>query len=57
MKSGSSEGAEGPLPCEHDDAEDDVEDLEDGDGLHGSVEVFGEEIPEDLGPEDAVDTG
>jgi hypothetical protein len=31
--------------------------LEDGEWFDGGVEVFGEEIPEDLGPEEALEGG
>jgi hypothetical protein len=31
--------------------------LEDWERLHCSVEVLGEEIPEDLGPEESLDCG
>jgi hypothetical protein len=48
---------EGPLEGEHKQAEDEVDGLQDGDGLHGSVEGLGEEVPEDLGPEEAFDSG
>lgn len=34
-------------------AEDQVDDLQDGDGLDGAVEVGAEEVPEYLGPEEA----
>jgi hypothetical protein len=31
--------------------------LEDGEGLYCSVEVFGEEVPEDFRPEETFDCG
>jgi hypothetical protein len=31
--------------------------LQDGDGLDGAVEVLGQEVPEDFGPEEAVEAG
>ena len=31
--------------------------MEDRDGLDGAVEVLGREVPEDLGPEEAIDGG
>jgi hypothetical protein len=43
-----------PFVGEGDDAEDEVYDLEDWDGFDGFVEVFGVEVPEDLGPEEAL---
>ena len=44
---------ERPFPGEAEDAEEEVEALEDGDGFDDGVEVDGEEVPEDLGPEEA----
>ncbi len=46
-----------PFPGETDDAQDEIENLEDGDGAHSAVEGFGEEIPEDLGPEEPFQGG
>jgi len=37
----AGEEAEGPFPGEHEDAEDEVDDLEDGEGLHCAVEILG----------------
>ena len=31
--------------------------LEDGDGFDGPVEVGGQEVPEDFGPEEAFESG
>lgn len=31
--------------------------MEDGDRLYSRVEVFGEEVPKDFGPEEAVEAG
>ena len=31
--------------------------MEDGEGLDGAVEIFGEEVPEDLGPEETLKGG
>lgn len=42
---------EGPFVGEADDAEDEVDGLEDGDGLDGAVEVLGVEVEEEFGPE------
>lgn len=42
-----------PFPEKTDDAEDEVEDLEDGSRLHSTVKVLGEKVPEDFGPEEA----
>jgi hypothetical protein len=57
VDSGSSNKTKRPFPSKHDDTKDDVDYLKRGDGFDGSIEVLGEEIPEDLGPEDAVNTG
>ena len=51
------EEGERPLPREADDAEDEVYDLEDGEGLNGRVQVLGQEVPEDLGPEEGLEGG
>jgi len=53
----SGDESEWPFPCEHDESEEHVDALEDGEGLHCWVEVLREEIPEDLGPEETVETG
>lgn len=47
----------GPFPGEGEDAEEEVDELEDGDGADGGVEVGGEEVPEDFGPEEAFEGG
>lgn len=57
MDAGSGEEGEGPLQGDHSHAEDQVDGLEDGGGLDGGVERLGEEVPEDLGPEVALDGG
>lgn len=57
MDAGAGEQGEGPLQGDHGDAEDEVDDLEDGEGLDGDVERLGEEVPEDLGPDEALDGG
>lgn len=46
-----------PFPGEGEDAEEEVDDLQDGDGADGGVEVGGEEVPEDFGPEEAFEGG
>jgi hypothetical protein len=53
MQSSARKQGQWPFPSETDDAEDDVDDLQYGDGLHSGIEVFGEKIPEDFGPEEA----
>ena len=45
----------GPLPGQADDAQEQVDHLQGGDGLDGAVEVFGRKVPEDLGPEETLD--
>ena len=46
-----------PLPAQDDEGEEQIEDLENGDGLDGAVEVLGEEVPEDFGPEETGEGG
>ena len=46
-----------PLPGEGAERHEQVDDLEDGEWPHGAVEVFGEEVPEDLRPEEAGEGG
>lgn len=57
MQTAAGEQRQWPFPGDTDYAEDNVENLQDGNGLDGAIEVLGEEIPEDLGPEEAVETG
>ena len=57
MDGGARDEAEGPLEGEHAQAEDEVDDLQDGYGLDGPVEGLCEEVPEDLGPDEALDRG
>lgn len=45
-----------PLPSECEEAEEQVDGLEDGYRLDGAVEVLGEEVPEDLRPEEALES-
>lgn len=47
---------DGPLPGQTDKTHDDVDDLEYGKGLDGAVEILGQEVPEDLGPEEGFDS-
>lgn len=51
------EEGEGPFPGEDEDAEEEVDDLEDGEGFDGAVEIGGEEVPEDLWPEEPFERG
>jgi hypothetical protein len=48
---------ERPLPCEADDAEDEVYNLKNREGLDGRIEVLGQEVPEDLRPEEGLEGG
>lgn len=57
VQAGAGDGGEGPLEGEHAEAEEEVDDLQDGDGLDGAVEVLGGKVEEDLGPEEAGDGG
>jgi hypothetical protein len=44
-----------PFVGEADERDDDVEDLQDGDGFDGCVEVFGQEVEEEFGPEEGFE--
>ena len=57
VQRGPREWLERPLPSEGEEAEEQIDDLQDGEGLDGAVEVLGQEIPEDLGPEEAFERG
>lgn len=57
VDAGAGEQGQRPLQSDHGDAEDEVDDLEDGEGLDHDVERVGEEVPEDLGPDEALDGG
>ena len=57
MEAGAGDGAEGPLEGKHAETEEEVDDLQDGDGLDGAVEVLGGKVPEYLGPEEAFEGG
>lgn len=48
---------EGPFPREDENAEEEVDDLEYWEWFHGGVEVGGEEVPEDFGPEETFEGG
>ena len=51
---GGGEEGEGPFPGEAEQAEEEVDDLEDRDRADAAVEVGGEEVEEDFGPEEGV---
>ncbi len=53
MQRSASDEAEWPFPGEHEETHHHVDDLEDGEGFHCVVEVFGQEIPENFRPEEA----
>lgn len=57
MQTGAREESQRPFPAKTDDAQDDVEDLQGGNLRDGRIQVLGEEVPEDLGPEDGLDAG
>lgn len=57
MQSGAGEETEWPLPGKAEESHQHVDDLECGYGLDGAIEVLCEEVPEDLGPEEAVKAG
>lgn len=57
MQACAREQRQRPFPRQADDAQDDVDDLQDGERLHGRVEVLGQEVPEDLGPEEGFQRG
>lgn len=57
MEARVGERGERPLPGQRDEAEKQVEDLQERDGADGVVEVGGEEVPEDLRPEEAFEGG
>jgi hypothetical protein len=44
---------ERPLPCQCRYTQDQIDDLEDRDRFDGAVEVVGDEVPEDFGPDEA----
>lgn len=54
---GGGEEGQGPFPAEAEEAEEEVDGLEDGDGADGGVEVRGQEVPEEFWPEEGADRG
>lgn len=44
-----------PLPRKPDEAENHVDNLQDGEGLDSAIEVLGGKVPEDFGPEEAFE--
>ncbi len=57
MQSSLCKETKWPLPEHYQDAENEVDDLEEGKRLHGAIKVFGQEVPEYLGPEEAFYRG
>lgn len=55
MQTGACDEGEWPLVCDAEDSQEEVDDLEGWDGSDGGVEVLGEEVPEDLRPEEAFE--
>ena len=51
---GAGQERHGPLEGKEEDAKEEVEDLEDREGLDGHVEVLGDKVPKDLWPEEAL---
>jgi hypothetical protein len=51
VQTSAGEQGQWPFPGERDNAEEQVDDLKDWEGFYGRVEVLGEEVPEDFGPE------
>lgn len=56
VQTGTGEQWQWPFPGERDDAEEQVDDLQNWEGFHGRIEVLGEEVPEDLGPEEGFES-
>lgn len=54
MDEGAGHEAERPLPRQPCEAEDEIGDLQDRDRLDSAVKGLGQEVPEDLGPEEAL---
>lgn len=52
METATSKQANGPFPRQTQHAHEEVDDLQSGNRLDGAVEVLGQEVPEDLGPEE-----
>jgi len=54
---GAGDELQWPFVGQAHEAEDEVYDLKSGERLDGAIEVLGEEVPEDLGPEEAFNRG
>lgn len=57
VDAGAGDEDEGVLPCDHPQAHDQVDDLQYRERLHCRVERLGQEVEEDLGPEEALESG
>ncbi|KAK0292352.1 hypothetical protein LTS00_007829, partial [Friedmanniomyces endolithicus] len=57
MQMRAGEERERPFVGKGEEGEEEVEDLEDGDGFDEGVEVLGEEVEEEFGPEEAFEGG
>lgn len=55
MRQAPCEELQRPLPGEAEQAHDEVENLKNGNGLDGAVEIVGYKVPKDLGPDEAFD--
>jgi hypothetical protein len=53
----SSDVFQWPFVGETDEADDKIDGLQDGVWLHGSIEVLGDPVEEELGPEEAFQCG
>ena len=57
MQRGPGQNAQRPFPGKGRDAKEQIDDLKDGDGFDGPVEVLGGKVPEDFWPEEALEGG
>ena len=57
MQHASSDPLQRPFVRERDDSDYEIDDLEDGYRLYGEVEVLGEPVEEEFGPEEAFEGG
>lgn len=57
MDGGAGDELQWPFVGQAHETENEVDDLKSGEGLDGAIEVLGEEVPEDLGPEEAFNGG
>lgn len=53
MRQRACQWFERPFPCQRSDTQYQIDDLQDGDGFDGGVEVVRYKVPEDFGPEEA----